>query len=397
MTGSHLMKIARKFRGKAASVDSWGGTEIAYLPQCVFDAAADAFALFEREGKVPYRWTLAKQCHIPKTEAADDGSLPVGKLRPITILSTWFRLYGSARLRSSSATAWADQWWPRRAKGGKRGTGVHEAFVDLAEATAQDGYLMSLDYTLAFDHLDPCLVHLLFCHTGMPPNVALVFKAIWTSQQRLLVYDGQSLPHFCDVSTSLPQGDPWSLIGMVLALTPPTHSTQAKHPSATIRTFVDDRTCVVPSVMDILQIKADWDAWLQKLGLRENLDKICYYHQTPEGRRQLVAGGLAANKVSDDPKILGIHLRGTNTRTITESESMRLKQAITYARRCAHLPVSCLRYLARLRGDGCFGFPLLMTCFVSIVPLSMRCMKVIMQVCRSGLCFGATLLTHISE
>ena len=120
-----------------------------------------------------------------------------------------------------------------------------DALGCLAEAAVGDeGYLLSLDYSLAFDRLDPHLARHLLLQAGLPVGTCSVMCAVWDNQTRFLQYDNQCLPHGIMVSTSLPQGDAGSLVAMVLCLVGPSLQIQAKFPTSLLRTFVDDRTVV---------------------------------------------------------------------------------------------------------------------------------------------------------
>ena len=53
---------------------------------------------------------------------------------------------------------------------------------------------------------------------GMLEGTARLLKSVWQSQQRTLQYAGESLQIAEPVTTSLPQGDPWSMIAMAAVL-----------------------------------------------------------------------------------------------------------------------------------------------------------------------------------
>ena len=93
--------------------------------------------------------------------------------------------------------------------------------ADLAEAAlTQEGFMVGFDYSLAFDRLDPAFAHELLVQAGLPLGLCQLLAAVWQHQTRFLQYDGECHPHGVSVSTSLPQGDAWSLVCMVLWLDP---------------------------------------------------------------------------------------------------------------------------------------------------------------------------------
>lgn len=69
------------------------------------------------------------------------------------MLSSWWRLWGAARLQSLGP--WIDSWWPDTAYGGRAGSEVFDCLAQFDETCAQGKYLISLDFRLAFDHLHP--------------------------------------------------------------------------------------------------------------------------------------------------------------------------------------------------------------------------------------------------
>jgi hypothetical protein len=341
LTGADLLATVPKLRGKAASTDGWGGSEVAELPAEVLACAARLFALCETSGRTPTQWHQARQVHLPKAETDASGVQAAEKLRPVTILSTWYRLMGSARLRKKETRVWLEKWWPAQATGGKAGGGVHDALAVLADAAlADEGFMVSLDYSLAFDMLDPGLADLQLRQAGLPAGFAGVLRSVWQDQHRLLQYGGLTHPRPVRVTTSLPQGDPWSLVAMVLALAGPTADICARYPRTVLRTFVDDRTFVAPSAQEAREVEEAWGAWSERLALQENSAKASYFHCSAEGCRQLRRAGAPAAKVTQAPEVLGVHFRGRQRRRNTSKEEARLAEACRLIRRCALLPVS---------------------------------------------------------
>ena len=258
------------------------------------------------------------------------------------MLSSWYRLFGSARLRSPDAQRWLAAWWPDTACGGKRGSGIMDALGCLAEAALGDeeGYLLSLDYSLAFDRLDPQLVRLLLLQAGIPAGTCSVMSAVWENQLRFLQYDNQCLPYGIRVSTSMPQGDAWSLVAMVLCLAGPSRQIQEQFPTCVQRIFVDDRTCVARTAREAMLIQEAGADWSTKLGMLENQDKIRHFHARAQGRSNLALAGAPQERICQDPCVLGVHLRGRQSRRNTPKEEARLASSCKLIRRCAMLPVS---------------------------------------------------------
>ena len=109
-------------------------------------------------GLLPRQWNSAVQCHLPKAQKGvrqSDGARDVCGLRPLTLFSTWYRLWSSARLKPVDAQQWINCWWHPSAVGGRRGQEMYHALIPLISAATEGKYIVSLDYSLAFDHCHP--------------------------------------------------------------------------------------------------------------------------------------------------------------------------------------------------------------------------------------------------
>lgn len=76
-----------------------------------------------------------------------------------------------------------------------------------------------------------------------------------------------------------------------------------------------------------LQAQAIWSRGSQIFGLKENLNKIKFYHRAAKGRRQLIQAGADPKRVFDAPEILGANLVETQKGTLVAAESKRLNKA----------------------------------------------------------------------
>ena len=78
----------------------------------------------------------------------------------------------------------------------------------------------------------------------------MLLKSVWQSQQRTLQYAGESLQTAEPVTTSLPQGDPWSMIAMAAVLLIPLCDLGEATPNTDILLYVEDRSWVSESAQD---------------------------------------------------------------------------------------------------------------------------------------------------
>ena len=343
VTADEFAACASRLKGKAGGLDGWSGDEICSLPPGAFDLFASFCACCESSGRLPTEWQLAKQSHLPKACKGirqADGARDVCGLRPLSVFSCWYRLWASARLRSSDANAWCQRRWPDQAIGGKKKKEIYNALAPLFDRATRGHYIISLDFSLAFDFCDPEIAVFIMKQFGLPHGLSTMLLQQWTHQQRLISFQGCCLRTPECVTRSLPQGDPFSLLAMVATLTPCIWEVVRRFPNTELRTFVDDRTWASPSASEALQVLQVWKSWSDLLQLRENDDKSQFYHKSVMGRRSLVAQGAPESKVTDKPIILGTVFRGARQRRHCDKENTRIDDLLSLIARATFLPVS---------------------------------------------------------
>ena len=237
-----------------------------------------------------------------------DNATQSENLRPICVITCFYRTWTSARVRSRDAQNWTTTWLPPEAWGGVAKVNCYQAVGSLLDKLHDNAYLGSFDYSLAFDHINPYIVTSLFKHTGMPPGISKMIYEIWGSQRKWMqLYDAISATPAC-VTTSVPQGDAWAVLAMAVLLTIPWLDLKQKFPETTFALYVDDRTWCSPTAAECAAVANSWHEWSVILGLKENNAKSQFYHKNPTGREKLVAAGVDANQITSQPKILGVVL-----------------------------------------------------------------------------------------
>ena len=190
-TGQELRALACDGKG-ACGPDGWTGCEIAWLPLVVFDV----FALLAKRwlacGVVPDQMCESRMVCLPKPGKLRHGNVvSVQDTRPITVLSTWWRLWSSAWTRGV-VRGWMRSHIPRDfAVAHAVSTG--EVVVDLLDHLSEHGYMMSLDFSKAFDCLDPLVTREVLLRLGWDPRVVAVLTAVWSRQKRWAIYQS----HIC--------------------------------------------------------------------------------------------------------------------------------------------------------------------------------------------------------
>ncbi|CAK0832491.1 unnamed protein product [Prorocentrum cordatum] len=338
-----------RLRGSAPGADVWHGDELAslYCP-AVAHHLADVFNFMLDQGCVPTEWRKAREVTLPKEgkgRRKKDGSIAAQALGPITILSCWWRLLGSVLLRPPDAQAWQRTWRREEAVGGRRAGEVYMPLMRLIDSYHQGDFIASYDYTLAFDQTDPKLAVAVLRKLGCPRAVAAILEQVWTGQLRYLQCQGVTLRQPEEVGTSVPQGDPWSMIAMVAVLHLPITAIVARIPGAEFSCFVDDRSWKSSTAQELLAVGGEWRKWSLVLGLKENEAKSQHAHRTAAGRKQLLKAGAPDTAVTDAPEILGVGFckgasrQGGRGRKYTRKEETRLRRAKVMLEKSASLPV----------------------------------------------------------
>ena len=92
---------------------------------------------------------------LPKeSKILADASISIANLRPITVMNAGWRLWFSAFLRTDSVVAWIKQIIPEEFAFGNN-LPTEQIVCDLLEKFQQDKFLLSLDYSKAYDRLHP--------------------------------------------------------------------------------------------------------------------------------------------------------------------------------------------------------------------------------------------------
>ena len=207
------------------------------------------------------------------------------------------------------------------------------------EKVTQGHFVVSLDFSLAFDYSHPDLVSF-FRDLGMPEPICNILSVQRTNQQRYLSFQNFVLPTPELVNSSLPQGDPWSVLGMVAMLTPAMWEIARRYPTMLQKNFVDDRSFASHSMQEVLDVQAIWTSWSQDLQLQESTGKTQYFHPQAKGRQDFLDHGIPANQVIDHITILGHAFRGFRQRKLVNAEDERINQSVAAIRRIAYLPIA---------------------------------------------------------
>ena len=294
VTGTELQRAALSCKGAAAGLDGWTTEELLQFSDGMWQELAKFYLECENCSRVPKAWRQIRQVHLGKGKAKEhDGSMLTANLRPISVTSLIWRICCKARFRHKDTQAWMKRVMPKYVYGGVPGRGTQDAMGPLLYHTHRYWYVGTLDLEKAFDHADPVLATSVMKHCGLDPKIADMLCHNWTHQARWLQLLGQTFPECTFVSSSLPQGDSWSMAAMSFPLLPAAKDIQAAFAGVQQALFADDRSFACSTSGQLAAVSRKWGTWMQFLGLRENVGKAQYFHPTVKGRRALATAGLS--------------------------------------------------------------------------------------------------------
>eukprot|EP00435_Cladocopium_sp_Y103_P053304 s1078_g17.t1 len=321
-SAAQLMVRAQDSKDTAPGCDGWTGQEVAKQLA-----------------------TYSTGAH-PKEQSA--GPVKPKDLRPIAVLSVWYRVFLTAVSRQEAVQQWILRIAPAACHGGLRGRSVATALSQLLPELEKGSPALALDYRKCFDLTHPALVLGHMKLHRWPPGLISLFEHVWLQQKRWLELGHltDATPHL--VSSSLPQGDPFSPLGLLLVLNDATQEVAALGVSQSV--FLDDRVLVAPTVRQLLQARRLWSRWSTRLGLQENLDKVVALAQNCRQRWALEKQGFKISQISSEIRILGIDYVSSGKDGGCTSHS-RVSAALKLADKLcsAPIPVDVKRDLFRTR------------------------------------------------
>ena len=332
--GETWLRYMYKQRGKSAGVDGWRAEELVVLPLDHWNLLATAVASLARRGALPRDWGCIRQARIVKPNKAEALVYPMSALRPVSIMTVWYRAWVSAIMTSQDAKAWQRDVLPPEQVGGKADEDVLAALVPVAQ-WSKTHYMATLDYSKAFDYSSPRLVVAALVWCGMPSFLAHAIGSIWKNQTRWLTWHGSYLVDGVRISQSLPQGDPASPMGLNAVLSFAVRMLKNNWPNTKNLLFLDDRSWASPTPGDAVQVLHAWHEFSESYGLGESFSKSQFFARTAAMRRRFEA---VLGEVRDNIVLIGVSFRGARNRAMTSKEQSRIQRATNIACKASILP-----------------------------------------------------------
>ncbi|OLP87093.1 Retrovirus-related Pol polyprotein from type-1 retrotransposable element R2 [Symbiodinium microadriaticum] len=262
-----LQRRARRSTG-SGSPDGWLGSELKHLPLPVFETFAQLADVWVSAGSVPAQFTEARMICIPKT--VTDRVCDTASTRPNTVMSTWWRLWVSTLYHSDAIQTWMRSvLLPEIAA--INGEDLYVTLLRVFEQLAEQGMVLALDFTKAFDALDARVTIEMLRKLKWPPDLLRVFSSVWMQLARYIQFQHHCHPEPL-VAGVQPQGDPLGPLIMALwaqaGLLSVRGLTQAQSAQTTV--YVDDRTIVAREARVLSLQEQSWAQWSASVGLLEH-------------------------------------------------------------------------------------------------------------------------------
>eukprot|EP00973_Karenia_brevis_P040424 5586703-Karenia_brevis.AAC.1 len=194
----------------APGLDGWRVDELKVLPRVLLDHLAELLNLIEDTGVWPQALQQCAVSLIPKT----GGSGPLD-LRPISIMSSLYRLWAARRLQDLKS--WQEAWATKGQHAYRSGHRVDDIFwklaVQIEDATLHGTpfFGISFDYVKCFDLIPHELLLEMVDEMGLHPCVAKPLRSMYCGLKRRFRAGGGIGLEFASTNGIL-QGCPISVI-----------------------------------------------------------------------------------------------------------------------------------------------------------------------------------------
>ena len=319
-----LMAQAAKGRG-SSGIDGWTGDDLSVLPIGVWEVFRQLSIRWLEVEAVPQVLLQAKAVFIPKPDKAEAGGIATNDCRPITVLSSWWRIWMSAWLQSPDMKSWIPTVLDESVTYGTQSDAQISAACVL-DAYSRQGWLCSLDFTKCFDLLRPAACANMLTQSGFCPKMSRLCESFWTSHTRWCQWQQCTYRQpLRSGHMAVPQGDPWGPLMAGLYLSAGQRFLRRQLPTVTMvaSNYMDDRSFSTLNLPDLRSCINTWKQWSNLVGLKESNKAQC----TAKSKKDKLALQEALpDMFATDVVFLGCATRG-NRRQNVEKEDSRIKGA----------------------------------------------------------------------
>eukprot|EP00439_Symbiodinium_sp_Y106_P074583 s2192_g14.t1 len=350
VTVDDLAKAAKNSSGTAGP-DQWSSDELKYLPR---EAIVIWHALsleWMNRGQLPAQLRETRMTNLVKPSRVEDNRrLHAKHTRPISIMSTFWRIFASAQCHK--ARAWIVANLPDEIGAKPQGAGAEELVSELQDQFAiEGGYIASLDFSQCYDHLTATASTEFLRRVGWPPQLCRLMQLAW-SHRRWVSWQGHTAeePMEADV---VPQGCPlapltlmaWTTAGLRWVEQGVTDGSDSL-----TRIYMDDRTFWCRTWTGLRERIERWAEWSDRTALLENRAKTQVIGKTAHNKREL-QDVCDPSWIKREAKVLGATTVSTGRRADSDLETQRFTKAL---RRVALLRSTGLSWTSMFRAYQSF-------------------------------------------
>ena len=303
-TGIELCRYAQSAAG-AAGCDGWCGQELRFWPLPVWQLVSQLISEAIDRNQIPKQFLQARMVCIPKANKISNGLVSPEHCRPLTIMSSIWRLWASCFYKTPAFQRWVrENFSPEIASMKHDDLYVH--LITIFRDFQEKGFLLALDYEKAFDTLDPKVTKELLLAHNWDPKLVNFLCNLWGSQERFLCWKYNTHKHFLK-GPAQPQGDPLGPLIMSLWVQSGLRFVQSLFPDLDVRStlYLDDRTITASSAPTLHAHWSAWDDWSRRVGLIESHNKAVCVSSRPKDAAQLSDVFSDQVQVANCARVLG--------------------------------------------------------------------------------------------
>ena len=204
-------------------------------------------------------------------KVAPDGTVGLENCRTITVLATWWRLWGSAWIQTPAVQKWIATL-PETVVCGK-GSDAQLTAAQLYQELSRKRYAASLDFTKCYDLMIPEGTVRLLLHGGWPQGICALIRQVWTQQIRWVSWRQHTAPQPLTVGTCCPQGCSFGPLALAVWMAVGARAVQNQLTEIFMRIYMDDRSLVASSASALMGMVRRWGDWSSHVGLMESTAK----------------------------------------------------------------------------------------------------------------------------
>ena len=294
-TGEEIHAKMKESKG-AGSTDGWHGKEIRHFPLEVAEAFSEIAKRWREVGKAPKAMKIARQAALVKESKIkkETNTIEAGDLRPISVISTWWRIITGCWVQSEAIAEWKKHYIPEEVI--YEGQCTESCAAVVIERYHKRGFLGTLDFSLCYDHIDPKLICEALRKLEIPKNLIDMLEDVWSQIKRYVEYEGECSETPFKAGAMIMQGDsfgPFALHVLMAAgvawvkekmenETQEEKGNDAKKKETkkkeTVKTlkkwemlvYMDDRNLTADDPDTLSKLVQKWQEWSDFMGLLEN-------------------------------------------------------------------------------------------------------------------------------